>query len=207
MTPMRDEGRTAALDWAAAARPLPGESVCGDMHIVAEDRGATLLGVVDGLGHGGEALAAARIACQVLGENAALELGSLLSRANEALRGTRGVAASLARVDPQAGRLSWVGVGNVAGLLLPSQQGRAREALGTRGGVVGYKMPQLAARQVAVGAGDTIVLATDGIRAGYTAAPIVRYPPPEAALRLLEDFAKDGDDALVLVARLREAGA
>jgi phosphoserine phosphatase RsbX len=62
------------LDWAVAVRPAPGEDVCGDLHLVAPASDSVLLAVVDGLGHGGEAVAAAAAAIDIL-ERHAEELG------------------------------------------------------------------------------------------------------------------------------------
>lgn len=204
---MRGEGQTTLVDWGVAGSPLRGEAVSGDLHVVAEVDRNTLLGVVDGLGHGSEALHAATRACEFIEGNAGLELQPLLARANEALRGTRGVTASLARLDGRAGRMTWVGVGNVTGLFVPSAASRAKEALGGRGGVVGYKLPALAPRSLPVERGDTLVLATDGLRGGFSSEPLARLSPADAAERLLEGFGKPDDDALVLVARYRGAPA
>jgi negative regulator of sigma-B (phosphoserine phosphatase) len=48
--------------------------------------------------------------------------------------------------------------------------------------------------------GDTLVLATDGIRDGFTEGLFLRDPPQQIADHILARFGRDTDDALVLVA-------
>ena len=67
-------------------------------------------------------------------------------------------------------KMTWVGVGNVSGFLLRAHpgEGRPREVLLPRGGVVGYRLPTLYSVTVLVAAGDTLLFATDGIRSSFT---------------------------------------
>jgi len=53
-----------------ASRPLPGEVVCGDRHLIKPTTDGVLAAVVDGLGHGDEATAAAKTAIAVLESHA-----------------------------------------------------------------------------------------------------------------------------------------
>ena len=77
----------------------------------------------------------------------------------------------------------------------------ARESVLLRGGVVGYEIPPLRPATHRVAAGDTLVLATDGIRSAFAEGLDVAAPPREMAAGILARHAKDTDDALVLVAR------
>src|SRR5215472_796354 len=52
--------------WGVATRALPGQTVSGDLHLVKEFRDGALLAVVDGIGHGAEATAAAGLAVRIL---------------------------------------------------------------------------------------------------------------------------------------------
>jgi hypothetical protein len=134
--------------------------------------------VVDGLGHGHEASTAAHTAAATLEADAGEPVVSLVTRCHEALKGTRGVAMSLANFDALDSSMSWVAVGNVDGLLLRVEcppgtgsaqgRGKVREALFLRGGVMGYQLPSLRPGVVPVHRGDVLVLATDGIGSGHT---------------------------------------
>lgn len=198
---MHEDGRTASVDWGAAGAPVASEAFSGDLHFVGDLPNGSLLAVMDGLGHGPSAAAAAKRARDAIEEHAGSDLVHVMRKAHEALKGTRGVALTLAFVDASVSHLSWVGVGNVTGMLLPLSHASYRSALGNRGGVVGYKLPTLALRTLAIAQGDTIVLATDGIRSGYAAESIEGITPAKAAAQLLSHFHRKEDDALVLVAK------
>lgn len=193
----------ALIDWSVAARPLRGEARSGDLHVVAPFPGGVLVGAVDGLGHGEEAADAAVAAADVLISHSAEPVVCLLRKCHEALRGTRGAAMSLVSVA-STGTVSWVGVGNVEVTLFRSDVAtHARESLLLRGGVVGYRLPNLQQSTVAMMPQDLLVLTTDGI--GRTSFDDMRRrdPPARIADDVLARFARDTDDALVLVARFR----
>jgi len=87
-------------------------------------------------------------------------------------------------------------------VLHPSASVRPRsKSLISRGGTVGYRLPPLVASTVPLQSGDTIILATDGIRADF-ADQLPRHGPlPNMADQILADVGKDSDDALVVVLR------
>jgi hypothetical protein len=163
-----------------------------------------LLAVIDGLGHGEGAAAAARSAAAVLRQRAREPLVPLVQHCHEALRRTSGAVMSLAVFQPGEGVLTWLGVGNVEGIRLRADAGPrpARDAVVQRGGVVGYRLPPLRASVLSVAPGDTLILATDGIRSGFAERLDPSGPPQQIADDIFHRYAKDTDDALVLVARL-----
>lgn len=187
------------LDWGVAVRARQGERECGDRHVVRASPEGVLLAVVDGLGHGREAAAAAGLAAAALEEHAGEALASLIERCHEALAGSRGVVMSLAYVD-RTSRLMWLGIGNVEGVLVRSA-GRPEEHLLLRGGVVGFQLPALRPAALSLERGDILALATDGVRSGFAAGLRVAKPPQQLAERVLAEHGRGSDDALVLVAR------
>jgi len=192
------EGKAPLLvEWTVAARSIGSES--GDQYLVCrtEDDGV-LVAVVDGLGHGPEAASAARTAIGVLEAGRERELGARFLRCHERLRDTRGVVLSLGLFA--TGSLTWLGVGNVDGVLLRSGLG-APEQLLVRGGVVGRRLPSLELSRLTVARGDTLILATDGIDQGFAGDPGITFAAPPTAERILADHGKETDDALVLVVR------
>lgn len=198
----------ALIEHAVASKAFPGESILGDRAVVKLYPQGVLAAVVDGLGHGEKAGAAAAIAIETLQNHAEEAPLALVQRCHQALKGTRGVAMSLASIDVQAGAMGWLGVGNVDGLLLRfSAAPRIREALLGRGGVVGYQLPPMRTQTLPIGPNDLLVFATDGIRSDFAAAlqptdPLLfRQPVREIADRLLARFGKTTDDALVLLVR------
>ncbi|MBI4390886.1 MAG: SpoIIE family protein phosphatase [candidate division NC10 bacterium] len=191
------------LEWGLATLALPGHPESGDRHVVQPFPNGVLVAAVDGLGHGEEAAAAAKLAVSVLERHAREGVIALLRRCDEALRGTRGVVMSLASFRAPDGMMTWLGVGNVEGLLVraAAQSDLRHEALVLRGGVVGRQLPPLQAAVVPVRRGDMLILATDGIREGFTEGLPPNDPPQGLADRILARHSKGTDDALVLVAR------
>ncbi|HEX4628981.1 MAG TPA: SpoIIE family protein phosphatase [Gemmatimonadales bacterium] len=192
------------IEWGVATLTLAGETESGDLHLVQPTGAGVLVSVVDGLGHGAEAAAAARTAVAALAQNAQPSVLWLLQECHKALVGTRGVVMSLASFDRADGSMTWVGVGNVEGVLAYTDPGarRARTSLVTRGGIVGGELPpQLRAEVISITPGDTLIFATDGIKAGFADGLPAELSPQELAELILARHCKGTDDALVLVAR------
>lgn len=193
------------VNWAVSAATLPGQAESGDLHFVRELRQRVVLAVVDGLGHGDDAAVAARVAVAVLERSSDEPVAALLMRCHEELKKTRGVALSLASVDANDGTVTWLGVGNVAGVLIHAAGGD-REGLITRGGVVGFNLPPLRSVTLPVARGDTLILATDGIRSSFADDLSPGGSPQRIAQEALDRHWRGTDDALVLVARYLGAG-
>lgn len=199
-----DRGNARApLDWAVAHQVVAGETESGDAHLVQPTRDGCLVAVVDGLGHGPGAAAAARVAIATLTHHAHESVLALVQLCHQALTGTRGAVLSLARVNVAHHSLTWIGVGNVTGLLwFAGASGRAAQAtLLPSAGIVGSELSRLRAEVIALTPGDTLVFATDGIDERFAQAHPNAAPPQRLADAILADHAKGTDDALVLVGR------
>ena len=203
--PETSVGTSALIEWGVASLALPGEAESGDLHFVKQVGTGALVAVVDGLGHGADAATAARAAVAALEGHATDSPVPLIQRCHRALHGTRGVVMSVAVFDRSDRSMTWLGVGNVEGLLLygdgTTRSGSPRANLVTRGGIVGSELPRLHPVVLPIAPGDTLFFATDGIREGF-----IEGLPPEAAPQQLADqilarYGKGTDDALVLVAR------
>jgi phosphoserine phosphatase RsbX len=197
-------GTSPHLDWGAATLAMAGERESGDLHLVKPFAFGGLLAVVDGLGHGEEAALAAKRAVGILDQFAHEPVPMLVQRCHEALKGTRGVVMSLASLDVRRRAVTWLGVGNVEGIVLHTdQESRSgRTSLVTRGGIVGAELPVLTSPAVVrIQPGDTLVLSTDGIEAGFFRDVSLTDPPQRVADLILSKYGKSTDDSLVLVAR------
>lgn len=190
------------VDCGVAAQALPGQREIGDRHTIVPFDGGALVAVVDGLGHGAEAAAAARVATEVLEQNAQESVIALVRLCHEQLKPTRGVVMSLASFNAADATVTWLGVGNVEGVLLHRDAYGTvdQEVLPLRGGVVGDQLPSLVASIVPVFRGDTLVFVTDGVRLGF-ADGLKADSAQTTADAILTRFARGTDDALVLVAR------
>jgi serine phosphatase RsbU (regulator of sigma subunit) len=195
--------KPSLIDWAVAARPLAGQAVSGDLHLVKRLADRALLAVVDGVGHGDQATAAATAAISILDKHADESVISLLNRCHKALTKTRGVVMTLASVEARENTVTWLGVGNVEGRLLRADAGArpSSESVLLWGGLVGYQLPPLQARILPVAAGDLLIFATDGIDAEFGEEVNLCDAPGQIAHRILSRHFKGTDDALALVAR------
>jgi phosphoserine phosphatase RsbX len=192
------------VDWGVAQLTIEGETVCGDRHLVSTRSDGLLLAVVDGLGHGKEAAAAAQAAVAILAEHPDEPVISLLKRCHEALRPTRGVAMSLASLNSTYGTITWLGVGNVEGVLLRADKEAVppQENVMLFPGVAGHQLPSLRAIVTPVNSGDLLIFYTDGIRRDFLSEPpIPGHSSQRIADRICARYSKGTDDALVLVAR------
>jgi phosphoserine phosphatase RsbX len=188
----------AVISWGWAGSALEAES--GDLHVVVPFPGGAVIALIDGLGHGPEAAAAASAAAPVLQTHASAPLVALVERCHHALRTTRGAVMSLASFRTAESSMTWLGIGNVDGILVRGD-GKRSEAITFRGGVVGYQLPALRPNTLSVSPGDTLIMTTDGIDSGFTTGLTVEHCPQEIAESILARFAKGSDDAHVVVAR------
>jgi hypothetical protein len=195
--------RAGIVEWCTAGRPIPGEEQSGDEALVLGDEDVVLVAAVDGLGHGPHAREAAQAAVESLRRDPWDDVVSLTERCHEALRATRGAAIGLA-VFRAGGTVTWLGVGNITGRLVTAGglSAPARKWLGSQSGIAGDDdLPPLNPAAIPVRRGDVLILATDGIDDSFGDTVAVSGTCEEIADRVLREFGRATDDALVVVAR------
>ena len=194
---------SSTIEWGVAARALPGQPSSGDLDLVKSFPNGVLVAALDGVGHGEEAASAATVARSILEAYAGEPVIALIGRCHEGLRATRGVAMSVASFNVSQGLITWLGVGNVQGVLLRRSLSRSvtEESLLLRAGVVGVQLPSLRVSVLPVSTGDTLIFATDGISSDFDRRLARNHQPQKAAENILARHGKTTDDALVLVAR------
>jgi negative regulator of sigma-B (phosphoserine phosphatase) len=191
------------MEYGIAGWTRSGMTESGDRHAVLQHDAGLLIVVVDGLGHGPEAATAAKTAIAAIADDPSLPVVRLMERCHKALRPTRGAVMSIASIDSHSETMTWIAVGNVEGMLVHSNGVRAdsREYIPMRGGIVGHRLPPLREATIPIQPGDLLILATDGIRAGYERDVNPHARPQEAADHLLLRYGVSTDDALVLVGK------
>ncbi len=182
----------------------PGHRDSGDECCVRSIDHRTMIAVLDGLGHGPAAAAAARHGVGLLEQSQASDLVTLIRECHTGLRGTRGVVMSIAIVDSIAGTMSWIGVGNVRATVW-CPQSSTWQSLVLRSGVLGDVLPQLRASVVPLNAGDTLVMTTDGVDPVIDDRLLRSDSLQASADRILARCRTGHDDAMVLLARYRGA--
>ncbi len=191
------------IEWGSAESALVGQVASGDRCLVKALPRGVLVAVVDGIGHGEEAAVAAHAAVKILDASSQGSLMGVMRESHEHLRGTRGVVMSLASIDAVENTLTWMGVGNVEGVLFHQDTGVSptHETLLLRGGVVGDTLPRLQASFLPISKGDLLVFATDGVNPNFAESVALNEHPQTVADRILAMHIRKNDDALVLVAQ------
>ena len=191
------------IDWSVAEETLPGEKQSGDRYVVKTLPDGALLVVVDGIGHGEGAAHSAELAVNGLNGSDLRSPIAVLRRCHQYLQGTRGAVLSVAWLSAADDTLTWLGVGNVAGVLVRREAyGIARqESLLLRAGTVGAQLPNLSASVLPVSYGDTLIVVTDGIRGEFADTLNMNASTQEIARNIIESHWRKTDDALVMVAR------
>ena len=192
-----------SIKWGVAAMPLKGQDVSGDSYMIKPFQNGVLIAVMDGLGHGYEAAAASKIAIATLDTYSSGGIIAMVTRCHEVLRGTRGVVMSIAFLNLPDKTLTWLGVGNIEGILLREDAKSVilRERLLLRGGALGYQLPPLKESVIPVMTGDTLIFVTDGIRSSFEMGLKLNDKLQQIADNIRAQSAKGTDDALVLVVR------
>ncbi len=190
-----------ALDLGVATLTLADPDQCGDLNLVAYFAGGVLVAVMDGAGHGAEAAQAARTAQDILSNRPDAPLPALIRQCHDGLRTMRGVVMSLASFDTRERTMTWAGVGNVEGRLLPRDAHCAPRRLLLSAGMLGHRLATVTPSAVQVNPGDTLILATDGVRESFDRRLCLNRSPQKIADDILAQDALQTDDALVLVAR------
>ena len=179
--------------------PKKGEQVCGDAWTASARDDTHRLVVVDGLGHGPDAAAAANTAVRVAIERPALAPDALVSTMHGALRSTRGAAGAVASVSARTSRGVYVGIGNIRGFVRELDKVRH---LVSHNGTLGQQVRKIQAFDFAFPADALLVMHSDGIAShwSFDAYPgLARHHPAVIAAVVYRDHARGHDDATVAV--------
>lgn len=193
-----------AGELAVATRSTPkrGQTECGDACSFMRVGRWQRLCMIDGLGHGPLAALASAEALKVFRASTAADVpADILMRAHVALKSTRGAVMAIAAINIEAGELHFAGVGNIVGVLY---EGDDTHHLLSVEGIVGYNARNIRTQERPWSSNSTVILSTDGLSTRWNMA---KYPglllrrPELIASVLFRDFARDTDDATVLVAK------
>ena len=198
--PQRQPVADCAVQIGSVSIPKLGEEVCGDGLGVLREGTSVSAMVVDGLGHGVMAHAAAEAARKLFCSGFVASPVGAVQKIHAGLRSTRGAAVGIVTVDLAASRAVFCGLGNIAGLVAAG--GNVRRFV-SMNGIAGHTAGTL--REFTYpcdGAGLVVVLHSDGVSANWS---LDRYPGLVArhasliAAVLLRDGGRGRDDATVLV--------
>lgn len=198
-----ESGKNFCIRWSAARYAKEGEEVSGDLFVVKQHENQVLIAVMDGLGHGEDAYEASKKAVEVLELFKGQSLIALAKKCHTMLKSTRGVVSNLAIIDHTERTLTWLGIGNVEGILLRLNKSGLNDidsVLSCRG-ILGYKLPLLKASIVSIKPGDTLIFTTDGVKPGYEENINLTMSVEEIAKTIASCSIDRSDDAVVLAAQ------
>jgi anti-sigma regulatory factor (Ser/Thr protein kinase) len=180
--------------------PIRGEHVSGDAWMAQPQGGRQLFMVADGVGHGVIAAEAAQEAGKVLQKYADRDLHEIMEAWHFALRKTRGAAIAVASINPLAGELRYIGVGNISGSVFTADGTRS---MVSHNGTVGHVMSRVQEFQYPFAPGATLLMYSDGLATIHLEKypGLMRHHPSVIAGVLYRDFTRGRDDVTVLVAR------
>lgn len=200
-----ETAQLGCLDWSVIRSFKEGESDCGDTYLVKESNDKVLIAVIDGLGHGMKAAEASSKAVELLDMYRSNQsLINLIKTCHKGLRSTRGVVMGLALINFWEHTVSWIGVGNIEGILILDDGGNHTQTyrMIQRSGIIGHNLPFLQVSTVSVSVGDLLIFTTDGVQNNFLENVDYEVTTKEIVEKSRASF-KESDDALILAARYR----
>lgn len=198
VAPPPDDGFTVG----SRMTPIRNEVVSGDCWSLLRFEQTLAVALVDGLGHGAKAAVAAHAAIEAFHRHLQ-QAGpaQTIQFAHQALQSTRGAVMAVASIDTQAQTLNFAGLGNISAMV---HTRGAVVRLSATDGTVGYGARRARESTLAWSSLSTLILNSDGLSSRWNLARhpglLARHPVLVAAL-LHRDFARDTDDATVVVIR------
>lgn len=204
-SPASETSPVPRFEVGVGSRPFPGYKVNGDAYTVRYLRSdRARVAVIDGLGHGVEAQAAAVKARQFIETGTSLELVPLFQELDGVLRGTRGVVAGAADIDLSSARIAYVGVGNIEAVL---RGPNGCQQLVSTSGILGNNSRRPRQFEYGWTAESVLLLCSDGIRSAWRTGvdkQLWKAHPEVLAHAIFSHYTRESDDATVLGIRQRQ---
>lgn len=189
------------LEFGAASRAHPAMQENGDSFVIKQWNESALVGVIDGLGHGQFAHRAAITAQQYVEAHYNQPLDAIFQGVARACRATRGVVMALARFDWRETRLAFASVGNIQARVFGNYEPMS---FVMRRGVLGGNARNAVVTNHHWDSRSMLVLHSDGLSTHWRRedfSHLADKPASVIAQRMLQQFAKDDDDATVVVVK------
>ncbi|MEU3556610.1 ATP-binding SpoIIE family protein phosphatase [Streptomyces fragilis] len=171
--------------------------------VTASGERAVLVMCCDGLGHGPLAGRAAQAAVTAFRNSASDQPEGVLQDVHKALRGSRGGAIAVARIEPATRSVFFCGVGNISTFVVdPATE--TRRSLLSAPGIVGHQMPTLRTVRLDLPPQGAVVMHSDGLTERWQPSDLpgfLDHTPLVAAAQLLREAGVRRDDAGVVVAK------
>jgi anti-sigma regulatory factor (Ser/Thr protein kinase) len=187
---------------AGLAVAVAGETECGDAWAARTGPSGTTVVLVDGLGHGPLAAAAAAAAMEIFQAHPAAAPADLMALMHAGMRSTRGAAAAVASTSAAGDSVRYTGVGNLSAVLARPQDSRS---LMSHNGTVGLHARKIQELSYPWPAEAVLVMHSDGLQTHWRLDQYPGLAQRDAALIagvLYRDFTRGRDDVSVVVQRI-----
>lgn len=199
-----EEGAPRRRQVGVFGRPYRDEPRSGDHACVHRGGERLLVGICDGLGHGGPARAAAAAAMRVFAQNRESSPIAILEECHRTLGPTRGAVMAVAALGERAPEtMDLASVGNITVELI---EPRVARRFGATSFVVGSTQRGWRAHveSTAIASDQLFVAFTDGVASRASLADelaLLRDHPIVIAQHLVEHFGREDDDVLAIVVK------
>jgi anti-sigma regulatory factor (Ser/Thr protein kinase) len=190
----------------AICKPMPGETRCGDGWGCEPLADRCILVLVDGLGHGPGAAAAAELAVDSVRQHRTKAPAVIVQYAHDALRATRGAALAVAEIDLAQQSLRYCGVGNISATIFAGDNLRH---LVSYNGTVGHEARKIVEFTYPWTANALLIMHSDGLMTRWNLQVypgLLQRHPSLIASVLYRDFVRGRDDVTVVAAKSAVAG-
>lgn len=186
------------MNISTATHSFLNDPYCGDQCRWWENEDSIILCMVDGLGHGIEAEKAAIAAIDCVSRNLCEPLPHIFEKCDRGIKYTRGTAMSIVILDKKNATLTHGGIGNINVAIW----GRKKINLSSDWGIIGGGYRKLNINTIDLTDGDLVLMWTDGISESLEVSSYEEsfcMDVQKLANRILRDYAKETDDAAILI--------
>lgn len=182
---------------------VPGTASSTFSATAVSSRGPALLVLMcDGLGHGPLAARAGDVARETFRRSRGRRPDDLVDELHTAMRGTRGAALGVARVELADRLVRFCGVGNISVFVVGDDR---RRALSSAPGIVGHQLPTLRTFEEPLPPGGALVMHSDGLTPRWNMedfSGLLGQSPVTIAAQILNQAAVRRDDAGIVVVKV-----
>jgi negative regulator of sigma-B (phosphoserine phosphatase) len=186
---------------AIISEPLHQEEGSGDQFFIKEYAGFSIVCVIDGLGHGKDAMHAANVACSIIDKYAYETVDKIILHCHSALSETRGAAITLLKIDINY-YCTYIAIGNVIAVIWQLSSGGkfTKKYLFIDSGIVGARLPAtLIVKEIALASSDRFIIATDGLKPSFVDFTPKLELPDKIARDIFNEYSNLKDDRLIVV--------
>ena len=181
--------------------PKDGEDVNGDGFYIEQEKGRTVILVVDGIGHGLYAAEAAFEAIRIFKKNWKGKPGKIVEEIHKGLNHTRGAVAAVAEINCEKKEVIYCGTGNI---VAASVSYNGRKNMVSLDGTLGGEVRKIQEFKYSWENDFLFVIHTDGVSSRWDLNSYIglefKHPSIIAGI-IFRDFEKKLDDATIIVGK------